>query len=71
MRVDRAIEATLPLDHDRSAGLDLADDAAISCPELRVGVLHELDHAADTHARSDAGGKKASTHCVHDRFLRA
>jgi hypothetical protein len=70
-RVDRAVEAALPLDHDRPTGLDLAHDAAIARPKLHVGVRHELDHATDPHARSDPGGEETSTHCVHDHVVRA
>ena len=55
--VDRAVEAAIPLDDDRAAGVDLADDAAITGPELGIRARLELDHAADSDTRRDARGK--------------
>jgi hypothetical protein len=70
LRVDRAVEAALPLDDHCTVGLDLADDTAISGPKLRVRVGHELDAAADPDARSDPRGKKTCADCIHGHVLR-
>ncbi len=64
-RIDRAVEAALPLHDDRAAGLDSADDAAVAGPKLVVGVRHELDRATDSHARRDSRGEQTSTYCIH------
>ena len=71
LRVDRAVEAALPLDDHCAVGLDLADDTAIPGPKLRVRIGHELDTAADPDARSDPRGKKTCADCIHGHVLRA
>lgn len=71
MRVDRAAEPALPIHDDRTVGLDLADDPTVAGTEIRIGVRDEFDHAADSHARRNAGSEETSTYCVHVLVLRA
>ena len=59
------MEAALPLDDDGATGVDAANDAAIARPEIRFGVRDQLDPAADSHARGDAGGKETRTRSIH------
>jgi hypothetical protein len=63
--VDRAVEATLPFDHDGAGRIELADDAAITRAEVGSGIRGQLDEGADTHAGGDARGEQAGTSCVH------
>jgi hypothetical protein len=70
-RIDRAVEAALPLHDDRTVGLDLADDAAIPGPKLGIGVGDELDHTADPYACRNAGSEETSADCIHVLVLRA
>ena len=69
-RVDRAVEAALPLHDDRTIGLDLADDSAIAGPKVGIGVRDELDHAADPHTRRNSGSEETSADCIHVLVLR-
>ena len=71
LRVDRAVEAALPLDEHCTAGLDLADDTAITGPKLGVRIGHELYPAADPDARSDPRSEKTCANCIHGHVLRA
>jgi hypothetical protein len=65
MWVDCAMEAAVPFHNDRAAGLDAANDPAISGMEIGVGVGHQLDHAPDPHPGCNPGREQASSNSVH------
>jgi hypothetical protein len=64
-RVDRAMEAALPLDHHVATRFDRANDAAIANPQVRVSGRDQLDSATNPDARRNAGGKDTRTRSIH------
>ena len=62
-RVDRAVEAALPLDQHVAARLDLTDDAAITCTQF-VCVRDQLDPSF-RFARPQRCGRQGDAHRMH------
>ena len=57
MGIDRAVEATLPLHHDSTGRVELANDPPIAGPKVGSGVRDELDHGPDAHTGGDSRGE--------------
>ena len=63
--VNRAVEATLPLDHHRTGRVEFAYDAPVACPKVGSRVRNELDHGTDAHTGGDPRGEQTSTSRIH------
>ena len=65
--IDRAVEATLPLHHQGTGRIELANDPPIAGPKVGSGVRDQLDHGPDTHTGSDSRGEQTCTCGIHTR----
>ena len=63
MRVDRAVEATLPFHHDLAARLDPTDDAAIASAQV-VESESEISSIRSRFARPQRSGRQADAHQI-------
>ena len=66
-RIDRTVEAAVPLHHHGTGRVELANDTPVTGPEVGSRVRNELDHGTDAHTGGDPRGEQTSTCRIHAR----